>query len=139
MQSKAPILVLDDDHDLLHLLQHVLVHDGYDVITAANANDALAECEKRMPSLIIADLMLPRMDGEAFLAELGCRWSAEKRPPVVLLSASARRNEVRKRVSAAGSLPKPFTLRAIREMVARICGTPSASSSDPNAKYAQIH
>ena len=134
-EASTRVLVVDDDRDLLDVLQHILASDGYDVVAVASAPAALDECEKQMPSLIITDLMMPRMDGEAFLAELRRRWPAKSRPPVVLLSASARRNEVRKRMAVAGSLGKPFELAAIREMVARFTET----SDDGPGERATLH
>ena len=50
--------------------------------------------------MVIADLMLPRVDGEAFVRELRRRFG-EDTPPVVVLSASEIRHHIAKRVGAA--------------------------------------
>ena len=116
--SLRPVLVLEDDADLRHMLTRFLEHLGYRVADAADAAGALRLCEREKPCLIFADLMLPHMDGEAFVAELQRRLGADT-PPVVLLSASAIRHEVARRVGAAASLGKPFTLDDLRDIAWR--------------------
>jgi DNA-binding response OmpR family regulator len=122
LTSQTPaILLLDDDVELLRLMTRVLESAGYRVEAAQDAERALAICERERPCMLFVDLMLPRMDGEAFLNELKRRWSGVL-PPVVVVSASAVRDEVARRVAATASLEKPFSLEEIREIVDHYCG-----------------
>ncbi len=61
--SKFNILVVDDDHDKQILLKTALMLAGYDVRTAADGLEALAEFEIYQPDLVIADVMMPRLNG----------------------------------------------------------------------------
>jgi DNA-binding response OmpR family regulator len=114
-QSKT-ILILDDDEDLRGLLRRVLERDGWEVVLAADAPAALELCERQRPALMIVDLMLPHMDGEEFLEEYRSRFEGSP-PAVVLLSASEVREEVARRLELDVSLPKPFEIDEIREIV----------------------
>jgi CheY-like chemotaxis protein len=120
--SLRPVLVLEDDPELRHMLTRFLEHLGYRVVGAGDASTALELCADEPPCLIFADLMLPHVDGEAFVAELQRRY-AEAAPPVVILSASAILAEVAKRVGAAASLAKPFTLDDLRDVAWRFAHT----------------
>lgn len=111
-----PILILDDDTDLLGLLVRALRSEGHRVISATNAADALALSAEEEPALIIADLMLPHVDGEAFLEEYRRQWP-ESRCPVMLLTASATREKVAERMGVSATLPKPFALEDLRALV----------------------
>jgi CheY-like chemotaxis protein len=120
----APILVLDDDPDLLKMVERVLAHDGRSVVTATDPVAALELYERARPCLVVVDLMLPHMDGEEFLQALVRRFG-DPRPPVIILSASAVRSEVASRVGAEASLGKPFEIDDLRDMVARFCDAPA--------------
>jgi DNA-binding response OmpR family regulator len=111
-----PILILDDDPDLLALLARALRSEGYRVMSATSAADALALSAREEPALIIADLMLPHVDGEAFLQAYRRQWP-DRSCPVMLLTASALREEVAKRMGVSAALPKPFSLDDVRALV----------------------
>jgi|RhiMethySRZTD1v2_1073278.scaffolds.fasta_scaffold14987_3 CheY-like chemotaxis protein len=65
------ILIVDDDVDIRELLAELLESRGFDVITAANGLEAidLLKSMAAPPSIILLDLMMPVMDGYAFLEE----------------------------------------------------------------------
>lgn len=111
-----PILVVDDDSDLREMLSRLLHHRGYLVDAEPSATSALAYCAREMPALIVLDLMLPHMDGEEFLQRYYQRWG-ETTAPVILLSASAMREEVAARCRVAGSIGKPFAMDELIELV----------------------
>src|SRR5712671_6215595 len=78
------ILVIEDEKNLRILYQQDFEHDGFAVVTAANAVDGLALVEDEKPDLIVLDIRLPGMDGLETMSRL-----LEKHPkmPVVLNSA----------------------------------------------------
>ena len=64
------LLLIDDDPNLVLLVQDYLELRGYDVITANNGLEALRVLEKDLPNLIICDVMMPEMDGHAFVRKV---------------------------------------------------------------------
>ena len=121
MDEPKPILILDDDPDLRTMVARILEKDGFRVITAEDGHAALAVCDAAMPGGIVVDLMLPNMDGEAFLSELRRR-HPEHDVPVVLVTASAIRREVAVRAGVIASLEKPFDPEDLREVLRSCCG-----------------
>jgi two-component system alkaline phosphatase synthesis response regulator PhoP len=61
--SKQKILIVDDEPDILELIEYNLNKEGYQVFTANNGQEAVAEAKKVLPDLIILDVMMPKMDG----------------------------------------------------------------------------
>jgi PAS domain S-box-containing protein len=114
---KARVLVADDNVDMRQYLSRLLA-DAYEVEEAADGVAALAAARERLPDLVLADVMMPELDGFGLLREL----RAEPRTrtvAVVLLSARAG-EESRLEGLAAGAddyLVKPFSAR---ELLARV-------------------
>ncbi len=65
--SGIRILVVDDDSGVRELLGHVLVHHGYEVFSATDAEGALAVLERERVDLVITDKLLPDMDGHELI------------------------------------------------------------------------
>ncbi|HEY7849640.1 MAG TPA: response regulator transcription factor [Ktedonobacterales bacterium] len=113
---KAHVLVVDDDPRITELLRRVLAYEGYSVSVAASGDEALQKALERPPSLIVLDLMLPRVDGLEVARRLR---AAGDNVPILMLTA---RDAVSDRVKGleAGAddyLVKPF---APDELVARV-------------------
>lgn len=70
MASKSCVLVVDDDVILLKKMVSMLSEAGYDVIQAENGKDGLNLALKNKPDLIIADLIMPEMDGFEMIDKL---------------------------------------------------------------------
>jgi len=83
----GPILIVEDVPNVLELLEVTLRFKGYAVNTARNGEEALEVIEKERPVLIVTDILMPKMDGYAFIQKL--RLNPETRAiPVVFLSAT---------------------------------------------------
>jgi DNA-binding response OmpR family regulator len=81
------LLVVEDIPDILNLLKATLEFKGYRVVTAREGNEALEAVAKERPSLIITDILMPKMDGFSLVHQL--RLNSETRDiPVVFLSAT---------------------------------------------------
>lgn len=57
------ILLVDDEPDILEIVSYNLSAEGYDVFTAKNGLDAVDKAKKKLPHLIVLDVMMPEMDG----------------------------------------------------------------------------
>jgi CheY-like chemotaxis protein len=83
----GPILIVEDVPNVLELLEVTLRFKGYAVLTARNGEEALEVISRQKPILIITDILMPKMDGYAFVQKL--RLNSETRQiPVVFLSAT---------------------------------------------------
>jgi DNA-binding response OmpR family regulator len=109
------LLIIDDDVELCALLAERLAEDGFHLSTAHNGIDGLELASNGSYSLVILDVMLPRMGGIDVLKHLRARSSV----PVLMLTA--RGDDIDRiiglEVGADDYLPKPFNPR---ELVARI-------------------
>ena len=61
--SKQRILVVDDEASIRRILETRLKMIGYDIITAADGEEAIASFNKNNPDLIVLDVMMPKIDG----------------------------------------------------------------------------
>jgi len=85
--ANGPILIVEDVPNVLELLEVTLRFKGYSVVTARNGEEALEVIEKQRPVLIVTDILMPKMDGYAFIQKL--RLNPNTRSiPVVFLSAT---------------------------------------------------
>ncbi len=84
MPTQAPILLVDDDADLLRLMTMRLAAAGHEVQAVSSAEAALAQLAVRLPALVITDVRLPGLDGLALFDEVRARHPSL---PVILLTA----------------------------------------------------
>ncbi len=88
--SRATILFVDDDPCMREVMAMILTEEGYEVSTAADGFDGLAQFRKSIPDLIISDLHMPRMSGVEFLSVVRHRFPAI---PVIAISGAHEMNE----------------------------------------------
>ncbi|GIJ43941.1 hypothetical protein Val02_08270 [Virgisporangium aliadipatigenens] len=108
------ILVVDDDADLRELLELKLTSAGYRVDTAANGEAALARIAKRLPDLVVLDVMMPGLSGVEVCKEL--RADGRTRSlPIVMLTARAHVMFESEGMMAGADLylTKPFSPRTL--------------------------
>jgi two-component system, OmpR family, alkaline phosphatase synthesis response regulator PhoP len=70
MSEEKRILLVDDEVDILEFISYNLEKEGYKVYTAQNGKDAIKIADKKIPDLIILDVMMPEMDGIVTCEEL---------------------------------------------------------------------
>jgi len=110
------VLIVDDDPKLLKMLQRTLLYENLDVLTAYNGLEALPIVKKDHPDLIIADWMMPKMDGLSFIQHL--RDDNNETMVLMLTARDAIENRVEGLEGGADDyLVKPF---APAELVARV-------------------
>jgi CheY-like chemotaxis protein len=89
MSSKATILVVDDDPDIVESLTLVLESESYQVAAAFNADEALEKVEALRPDLILLDVMMPEgTEGFQFVWKLRNEYPQElAHTPIVVLTS----------------------------------------------------
>lgn len=106
------IAIIDDDIHIGDMLTEVLTQEGYDVLRAYSGTEALYLLSQNKPDLVLLDLMLPGLSGEAVLSHI-------ENTPVIVISAKV---DVQDKVNllmsgAADYMTKPFDTK---ELLARI-------------------
>lgn len=113
---KAKILLVEDEPDMAMIVTDTLRSEGYEVIVAVDGADGLGKFKSGDIDLIIADVMMPRMDGFSMAQEIR-RISSSV--PLLLLTAKSTVDDVEHGfdIGADDYLRKPFELR---ELIIRI-------------------
>jgi DNA-binding response OmpR family regulator len=115
MESKAKLLLVDDDVTLTKALEMYLTRSGYQVHTASNGVEGLRQLFTLRPDLVVLDVMMPELDGWET-----CRRIREMSTvPVIMLTARGQESDrvMGLRIGADDYVPKPFSLK---ELDARI-------------------
>ena len=114
--TPARILIVEDEPDLLRGLQINIAGEGYEVVTAATGDEAVAAAMSERPDLIVLDVMLPGMSGFDVCRELRRR---QFDAPIIMLTARAEEMDrvVGLEIGADDYVTKPF---GVRELLARI-------------------
>ncbi len=109
------LLVVDDKPTLRQMLRDYFTQEGYRVLTAADGRQALDLARRERPDLIILDIMMPEMDGYAFLQA----YTHEQPTPIILLTAKVEETDrvLGLELGADDYVTKPFSLR---ELAARV-------------------
>jgi two-component system response regulator GlrR len=124
-----PILIVDDDADILSLMRRVLSGAGYAVVAVPDGEAALAEVEAERPCLVITDMQMPRRDGRALIAHLR---HEDPLLPILVVSAVAERPDL----DGIPVLAKPFSLAAFLATVQQLL--PMASEHAGMAPFPMI-
>lgn len=128
----TPILVIDDDADVLETIVEILQQAGYTALDTADARQADVLLRYRRFALIITDVVMPHLTGLQVL-ELAKRHSPDAQ--VLLISAYTSRNMVAEAMAkgACGMIEKPFDnqhlLSAVREALRRARWNPESGAS----------
>jgi DNA-binding NtrC family response regulator len=110
-----PILVVDDDTLLREALRRALQLIGRTTATAADSGEAIAWLKTARPSLVLLDLSMPVVGGEAVATAV--RSSYGERVPIIVMSAGADAAVIADRLGAWEFLRKPFDLAELLDMV----------------------
>ena len=113
--EKSLILVIEDTPDVRALIEDTLDAQGYEVVTAANGQQALAVLRVRKPQTVLLDLVLPDGDGLALIAEI----RKFGRTPIIIVSGKGGVIDkvVGLEMGADDYLTKPFD---VSELSARV-------------------
>jgi CheY-like chemotaxis protein len=104
--SIKTVLLVDDSRFFRIATERTLAKAGYGVVTACDGEEALRLAREKLPSLILLDMLLPKLDGAGVLRRLKADPATAKIPVLVLTSLSQRNEEKLVKDGAAGFLEK---------------------------------
>ncbi|MCB0631626.1 MAG: response regulator transcription factor [Lewinella sp.] len=108
----AKILLVEDEPSLAMLIRDNLEQSDYEVVQAADGEQAIRLYREQKPDLIVLDVMLPRRDG---FEVAGIIRTADRNTPILFLTSKARPRDVVRGFEAGGNdyLKKPFGLEEL--------------------------
>ncbi len=114
--KKDSVLLVEDDSTLSFIVEDALVREGFEVTTASNGETGLQKFEYSRPDIVVADVMMPRMDGFEMVRQIKLKSPGI---PVLFLTARTALADVLHgfEIGANDYIRKPFQ---IAELVARI-------------------
>lgn len=118
MIEKAKIVVVEDEADIREVIEYNLSREGFDVIAAADGEEGLGLVKKKVPALVLLDLMLPGLDGLEVCRRLKSD-SVTSDIPVIMVTAKGEESDVviGLGVGADDYVTKPFSPK---ELLARV-------------------
>lgn len=131
--TQGPILVVEDVPNVLELLEVTLRFKGYQVISARNGLEGLEKAQNDKPAMIITDILMPKLDGFAFVQKLR-QDPKTSAIPVVFLSATYVTPEDRgfaMSLGAARFIEKPIDTEEFLLTVAEIMTQGAPTSPEP--------
>lgn len=127
------LLIVEDDLDIMKLLETTLNYSGYRVVTARNGKEGLEAIQQEHPAIVIADIMMPTLDGFGFVHRL--RINPETRAiPVVFITATYISREDREfalDIGATRFIQKPIELNELLGTVDELLSMGTAHSPEP--------
>jgi two-component system, chemotaxis family, chemotaxis protein CheY len=130
---EARVLVVDDEPQLREVIAEILAGEGYRVTTAADGAQGLERLRRERPDLIVLDLMMPVLDGWAFIE--AARKMTGDAIPIVGISASMTGKLARRlhELGVRSCLAKPFEVDDLMRCVERLLREPEAARAGPTA------
>ncbi len=116
--SRITVLLIDDSKTIRRSATSFLSEAGYSVVTAVDGFEALSKVVEHRPSLVFADIMMPRLDGYQTCALIKNNADYRDIPVVMLSSKDGLFDRARARVVGSDAhLSKPFTAESLRQAV----------------------
>lgn len=120
--TSTPILLVDDNSDVLEVIRVLLETEGYTVTTASHGADALAQLRSGLrPCLIILDLTMPVMDGWQFRDEQLADPELSGIPTIIYSAVGSLASSTVGTMRVAGAFEKGGDFTAMLRLVADLC------------------
>lgn len=127
------LLIVEDDPDILKLLEATLTFRGYRVITASNGREGLDVVRQERPTLVIADIMMPKLDGFGLVHRLRIN-PATRGIPVIFITATyvaPEDKEFALNIGVTRFIQKPVDLDTFLELIAQLLEKGEAAAMEP--------
>ncbi len=120
MEPAPTILYVEDNPENRLLVRRVLAADGYNVIEAGSAADALDVLDQLQPDLILMDINMPEVDGFTLTAQLRSRPELRS-TPIIALTANVMRGDRERTLEAGcdGYIQKPVDVDTLPVQIGR--------------------
>ncbi len=138
---QLPILIVEDMPNVLEFLEVTLSFNGYPVRTARNGQEALEVIASQPPSVVITDILMPKMDGYILAYKLRTQPATQK-IPIIFLSATYVAPEDKAFALSLGAvrfLEKPVDTDEFLGTIAEVLTSPGAKDSDPLNEHQFFH
>jgi two-component system sensor kinase len=133
------ILVVEDHKSMSRAIQGILESEGYAVFTATDGVEALEMMEDARPDLILADIMMPRMDGYTLYEEIRAYPEWIPIPFIFLTAKSEREDRLKgKKLGAEDYVTKPFDAEELLVIVRSRLGRARAIQEVTEASFEQL-
>ena len=136
--AQLKVLMADDEPDVLSVMAKKIAREGYDVLTAADGQEAWEKIEQDSPDLILLDINMPVLSGFDVLKKVRENPSSSKWQPVIIISARRELESMEKSYSLEADhyITKPCQitdiLKAIKLMAGLIHQHKSESENNQN-------
>jgi CheY-like chemotaxis protein len=122
MTARTKVLLVDDNHDILDLLE-VFLFGKYECVASINGFEGLKAAHEIAPDIIVSDIMMPVMDGIKFLNSL--REDPKTASiPVIAITSFIKKGNIKSLLSMgfSGVVSKPFDRNAIISVIEKSLG-----------------
>ena len=118
MPTNTTILYVEDNLDNRTLVRRILTAEGYTLIEAANATQAMEILKTTRPDLILMDINMPDMDGYSLTAKIKDTPRFES-TPIIALTANVMRGDRERSLEAGcdGYIQKPIDIDKLSEQI----------------------
>ena len=132
LPERKQVLIVDDEPNLRKILSAQLSRDGYDVLTAEDGEQGLAQLKEHHIDLVITDLKMPKVDGMTLLKR-----ALEEEPdlPIILITAHGTIDTAVEALKAGAFdfVTKPFDKDEVRQIVSKALKTRELRGADATA------
>lgn len=120
MSNNATVLYVEDNVDNRTLVKRILMAEGYNLLEAVNAAQALEILKDAQPDLILMDINMPDMDGYSLTAKIKDTPGLES-IPIIALTANVMRGDRERSLEAGcdGYIQKPIDIDLLSEQIER--------------------
>ncbi|MCC5947866.1 MAG: response regulator [Nitriliruptoraceae bacterium] len=124
MSDRRTVLVVDDEPDVLLLCRVNLEFEGYEVIEAADGEEAMEQVRTHRPDVVLLDVMMPKMDGWQVLSAIKEDDELSSIPVVMLTAKVQDQDQIRGwSQGAADYITKPFSPLALSQVLQDVLET----------------
>lgn len=88
----AKVLIIEDDPLMSRLYQKIFTFEGYEVVTAANGEEGLEQVKKENPTVVLLDIMMPKMNGLQVLEKLKVDPDTKAIPVIMLTNLAGQQD-----------------------------------------------